>query len=41
VPDLDVEEKISGHLFNWLNDFSSKSTLTEKILEEAGAKDLF
>ncbi|WP_223239496.1 hypothetical protein, partial [Acinetobacter baumannii] len=26
---------------DWLNDFSSKSTLTEKILEEAGAKDLF
>ncbi|MGN8009124.1 EcsC family protein [Acinetobacter sp. 22301] len=37
----DWDEKISGHLFNWLNDFSSKSTLTEKILEEAGAKDLF
>ncbi|MFH4209987.1 EcsC family protein, partial [Acinetobacter baumannii] len=34
-------EKISSYLFDWLNDFSSKSTLTEKILEEAGAKDLF
>ena len=37
----DWDEKISGYLFDWLNDFSSKSTLTEKILEEAGAKDLF
>jgi len=37
----DWNEKISSYLFDWLNDFSSKSTLTEKILEEAGAKDLF
>ncbi|KQF12758.1 EcsC family protein [Acinetobacter baumannii] len=37
----DWNEKISSYLFDWLNDFSLKSTLTEKILEEAGAKDLF
>lgn len=37
----DWDQKVSGYLFDWLNDFSSKSTLTEKILEEAGAKDLF
>jgi hypothetical protein len=36
----DLGEKVSDYLFQWLNEFSSNSSLTEKILEEAGVKDL-
>jgi hypothetical protein len=33
-------EKVSDYLFQWLNEFSSNTSLTEKILEEAGVKDI-
>ncbi|OBY73569.1 EcsC family protein [Acinetobacter gyllenbergii] len=36
----DLGEKVSDYLFQWLNEFSSNSSLTEKILEEAGVKDI-
>ncbi|ENU92681.1 hypothetical protein F971_01668 [Acinetobacter vivianii] len=36
----DLGEKASDYLFQWLNEFSSNSSLTEKILEEAGVKDI-
>ncbi len=36
----DLGDKISEHLFQWLNNFSSNSSLTEKILEEAGVTDI-
>ena len=36
----DLGGKVSDYLFQWLNEFSSKSSLTEKILVEAGAKDI-
>lgn len=36
----DLSEKASDYLFQWLNEFSSNSSLTEKILEEAGVKDI-
>ncbi|ENU30699.1 hypothetical protein F991_01385 [Acinetobacter sp. CIP-A165] len=32
----DLSEKVSDYLFQWLNEFSSNSSMTEKILEEAG-----
>ncbi|OEY92023.1 EcsC family protein [Acinetobacter proteolyticus] len=36
----DLGERVSDYLFQWLNEFSSNSSLTEKILEEAGVKDI-
>jgi hypothetical protein len=36
----DMGEKVSDYLFQWLNEFSSNTSLTEKILEEAGVKDI-
>lgn len=36
----DLGDKVSDYLFQWLNEFSSNSSLTEKILEEAGVKDI-
>ncbi|GAA5631502.1 hypothetical protein Acal02_02138 [Acinetobacter calcoaceticus] len=36
----DLGEKASDYLFQWLNEFSSNSSLMEKILEEAGVKDI-
>ena len=36
----DLGEKVSNYLFQWLNEFSSNTSLTEKILEEAGVKDI-
>ena len=36
----DLGEKVSEYLFQWLNEFSSNTSLTEKILEEAGVKDI-
>lgn len=36
----DLGEKVSDYLFQWLNEFSSNSSLTEKILEEAGVNDI-
>ncbi|USA55441.1 EcsC family protein [Acinetobacter sp. C32I] len=36
----DLGEKVSDYLFQWLNEFSSNSSLTEKILDEAGVKDI-
>jgi hypothetical protein len=36
----DLGEKVSNYLFQWLNEFSSNTSLTEKILEEAGVKEI-
>lgn len=36
----DLGEKVSEYLFQWLNEFSSNTSLTEKILEEAGVKEI-
>lgn len=36
----DLGDKVSDYLFQWLNEFSSNSSLTEKILDEAGVKDI-
>ncbi|MCU4379450.1 EcsC family protein [Acinetobacter haemolyticus] len=36
----DLGEKVSDYLFQWLNEFSSNSSLTEKILDEAGVTDI-
>ncbi|NWK81508.1 EcsC family protein [Acinetobacter sp. SwsAc4] len=36
----DMGEKVSDYFFQWLNEFSSNTSLTEKILEEAGVKDI-
>ena len=36
----DMGEKVSDYLFQWLNEFSSNMSLTEKILEEAGVTDI-
>ncbi|QER40287.1 EcsC family protein [Acinetobacter suaedae] len=36
----DLSEKVSDYLFQWLNEFSSNSSLTEKILDEAGVTDI-
>lgn len=36
----DLGDKVTDYLFQWLNEFSSNTSLTEKILEEAGVKEL-
>ncbi|MCH7336319.1 EcsC family protein [Acinetobacter sp. NIPH 2699] len=36
----DLSEKVSDYLFQWLNEFSSNSSMTEKILEEAGVTEV-
>ena len=36
----DLGEKVSNYLFQWLNEFSSNTSLTKKNLEEAGVEDI-
>lgn len=36
----DLGDRMTEYVFDWLNEFSSRTTLVEKILEEAGVKDI-